>query len=220
MTALLDSPPVESPLQGLTLVDLTRRFGPMPAWRVLSDRRPGLATEDDVEDLQQRTNLLAELVEGVLVRKTMGSFKSYMAGELFARIREFVKRHQLGWALPADGMLRLWPGRVRIPDACFIAKTQTPDGKFPQHERIATLYPDLAVEVLSDSNTCEEMDEKLRDYFQAGTRLVWYVDPFTKTATMYTAVDRATPVPVDGVLTGEPVLPGLAIPLKDVFDVE
>jgi len=64
------------------------------------------------------------------------------------------------------------------------------------------------------------MDEKLRDYFQAGTRLVWYVDPQTKTTAIYTAVDQVTAIPVEGTLTGEPVLPGFSIPLKDVFDVE
>jgi Uma2 family endonuclease len=213
--AMLDAPP-----QPLTLTDLALRFGPMPAWRLMTDRPLGEATEDDVDDLQQRTKLLAELVDGVLVRKTMGSFESLIAGEIFGMLRDFVKQQRLGWVLPADGMLCLWPGRVRIPDACFISKEQTPDGKFPRGERIANLYPDLAVEVLSDSNTREEMDEKLRDYFQAGARLVWYLDPRARTADVYTAVDRKVTIPADGHLTGDPVLPGLTISLADLFNVD
>lgn len=219
MTALLDLP-VEASPKAWTLSELLKRFGPMPAYRFMTGYPIGEATEEDVDELQIRTKMLAELVDGVLVRKAVGSYESIVAMEIAAVIHAFVKKHKLGWVLGSDGMLRLWPGRVRIPDACFIAKTQTPDGKFPRHERIATLYPDLAVEVLSDSNTREEMHEKLRDDFQAGTRLVWYVDPLTKTAAVYTAVDRVTTIPSEGVLTGEPVLPGLSIPLKDVFDVE
>jgi Uma2 family endonuclease len=74
--------------------------------------------------------------------------------------------------------------------------------------------------VLSDSNTREEMDEKLRDCFQAGARLVWYLDPRTRTADVYTAVDRRMTIPADGHLTGDPVLPGLTISLADLFNVD
>ncbi|HUQ68335.1 MAG TPA: Uma2 family endonuclease [Planctomycetaceae bacterium] len=220
MTALLDSAPMKSPPKAWSLSALAERFGPMPGWRIVTDRAPGEATEADVDELQIRTKWLAELVDGVLVRKAMGSYESVIAVIIATHLQNFVQPRKLGWVLGESGMLRLWPGRVRIPDACFIARTQTPDGKFPRHERIASLFPDLAVEVLSDSNTREEMDEKLRDYFQSGTRLVWYVDPLTKTATVYTAVDQPTSVPADGVLSGDPVLPGLAIRLADVFDVE
>ncbi len=51
-----------------------------------------------------------------------------------------------------------------------------PGGRLPA-EAIPSLVPDLAVEVLSPSNTAAEMDQKLRDYFAAGVRLVWYLDP-------------------------------------------
>lgn len=203
-----------------TVADLHQRFGPMRLSRICFEPPPGRATEEDIDDLEQRTNRLFELVDGALVEKTMGSYESLVGGEVYARLREFVRRHRLGWVLPSDGMLRLWPGRVRIPDACFISREQTPDGRFPRQERIASLYPDLAVEVLSDSNTREEMDEKLRDYFQSGTRLVWYIDPRTQSAEIFTSVDRKTTVFSDGQLTGDPVLPGLTIPLKDLFDVD
>ena len=48
-------------------------------------------------------------------------------------------------------------------------------------EAIPTLSPDLAVEVLSESNTTQEIDQKLLEYFQSGTRLVWVIDPETRT---------------------------------------
>jgi Uma2 family endonuclease len=196
---------------------LEARFGAIPLWRIVTDPPPGSATEEDVDDLFNRSKTLCELVDGVLVRKTVGSYESYLGGELFRLISNFIHGKKLGWALPADGMLRLWPGAVRIPDACFISIGQTPDGKFPRDQRIADLFPDLAVEVLSPSNTPQEMTDKLADYFQSGTRLVWLIDPATKSAEVYTTIDHRQVVPTNGVLSGEPVLPGLEIVLAELF---
>lgn len=208
------------PATGWTATDLARRFGPMPLWRFCFDPPPGEATEDDVERLDVHHDIHCELVDGVLVRKTMSSFASLLATRLATILNLFVLPRHLGWVLGADGMLRLWPGRVRIPDVSFISRDQSPDGQFPRMPAIADLFPDLAVEVLSDSNTDEEMTEKRSDYFQAGTRLVWIIDPKTKTAEVYTAVDQRRSIPTDGVLFGEPVLPGLTIPLATVFDID
>ncbi len=209
---------IAQPDKTWTAADLARRFGPMPLWRFGFDPLPGAATEDDVDRWETQHDLLYELIDGVLVRKAMGSFESVIAMEIAAMLMYFVKPRKLGWVLGADGMLRLWPGRIRIPDVSFIARTQTPDGKFPRKPRIASLFPDLAVEVLSESNTADEMAEKRSDYFQSGTRLVWIIDPETKTAEVYTGVDQHQTIPADGILTAEPVLPGLTIPLSTIFD--
>jgi Uma2 family endonuclease len=77
--------------------------------------------------------------------------------------------------------------------------------------------PDLAVEVLSPSNTVQEMDRKLRDYFAAGVRLVWYVDPVARTIQVFTAVDQVALLREDDTLTGDPVVPGFALPLRNLF---
>jgi Uma2 family endonuclease len=203
-----------------TAAQLAERFGPIVLSRISFDPPPGQATEDDVDRWEQRSNRLFELVDGVLVEKAMGSYEALIALDIGRILANHVKPRRLGWVLGADGMLRLWPGRIRIPDACFISKEQTPDGKFPRGERIASLYPDLAVEVLSESNTREEMAEKLRDYFQSGTRLVWYIDPVTQTAEVFTAADQRSEVPRGGRLSGEPVLSGFEIALASLFDVD
>ncbi len=147
------SVPLEAPLSPWTVADLARRFGPLPAWRVVMDPPPGAATEEDVDAFEQQSGVLCELINGILVRKTMGACESLLAVTLVSLLHQFVKPRRLGWVLGEAGMLRLWPGRVRIPDACFIAAGQTADGVFPRHERVATLYPDFAIEVLSDTNT-------------------------------------------------------------------
>jgi Uma2 family endonuclease len=75
----------------------------------------------------------------------------------------------------------------------------------------------LAVEILSQSNTEQEMDRELREYFQAGVELVWYIEPQSRTARVYTGVRGWTQIgPNDSLLGGE-VLPGFALPLARLF---
>ena len=62
------------------------------------------------------------------------------------------------------------------------------------------------------------MQRKLRDYFAAGVRLVWYIDPRTRTADVYTASDRCQTIPADGQLDGGDVLPGFAITVEAIFE--
>lgn len=199
-----------------TQAELTRRFGPMPAHRIRLDRYP--ATEADVEELEAREDRLYELVDGILLEKVVAYIESVLALAIGAKLREFVKPQKLGIVSGADGMMRLFPGLVRIPDAAFTDREQFPEGRVGP-EAIPDLHPDLAVEVLSESNTDEEMDEKLRDYFESGCRLVWLIDPPTKSALVFTKPDRAsgTSLTIHDSLDGGEVLPGFTLPLAELF---
>src|ERR1700694_5673976 len=103
-----------------TVADLLAHFGPIAHRRMRQEPAPGSATEQDVLDIQDHEKRLYELVEGVLVEKTMGVQESYLAGFLVFLLGEFANRHDLGFILGADGMARLAPGLVRIPDVSFV----------------------------------------------------------------------------------------------------
>ena len=87
---------------------------------------PGTATEQDVIDVHDRTNRLCELVDGVLVEKVMGFDESRFAVLLASFLANFLNRHDLGTIIGADGMVRLFPGLVRIPDVAFISWKRFP----------------------------------------------------------------------------------------------
>ncbi|HEV7221870.1 MAG TPA: Uma2 family endonuclease [Pirellulales bacterium] len=207
---------VESPPIKFTLVDLSQRFGAMPAWRIRTIPAPGAATEEDVIAIEARENRLCELVDGVLVEKTVGYWESYLACELVRELGNFVKPRNLGIVTGEGGMMRLFPGMVRIPDAAFARREKFPDRRVPR-EPIPSLVPDLAVEVLSESNTVEEMSRKLADYFDAGVRLVWYVDPRERIVRVFTAPEAFELLRGEDVLTGGEILPGFALSLRDLF---
>lgn len=199
-----------------TVADMQQHLGGIPADRICVYPPPGTATEKDVLEAKSRINRICELIDGVLVEKTMGYYESLLAVEIIHLLKLFLEKHDLGIVLGADGALRILPHQVRIPDACFISWDQFPNRELPG-EPIPSLAPDLAVEVLSEGNTEEEMQRKLRDYFTAGVKLVWYLDPPTRSAKAYTAEDQFIAVTEEGSLSGGDVLPGFELPLKDLF---
>jgi Uma2 family endonuclease len=92
-----------------------------------------------------------------------------------------------------------------------------PGKKFPK-DKIASLSPDLAVEILSEGNTEAEMARKLREYFQCGARLVWYVDPKKRTVRVYTSLRKSVLLTEDQALDGGKVLPGFSLSIHEWFE--
>lgn len=199
-----------------TAVDLVERFGPIPIDRIVTHPVPGQATEEDAIDLADRKVRLCELIDGILVEKAMGVYESLIAIQIARLIGNYVQPRKLGVVIGEAGMLRLAPGLIRMPDVAFLSKAKFPGGKIPR-DSAWSLAPDLAVEVLSKGNTDKEMAEKLHDYFTAGTRLVWYVDPRQRQVQAFVSPTDSRIVTQDQSLDGGDVLPGFELSLKELF---
>ena len=160
-----------------TRVDkLLEQLGDIPAGRVLFDPQPGRATERDLVRAQAMEGSLFELVDGTLVEKAVGWRESLLASWLSHQIQSYLDNNDIGVVTGEGGSVKLLGGLVRMPDVAFTARRRLPGGE-PPEEPIPDLVPDLAVEVLSESNTPREMERKLKEYFVAGVTTVWYVDP-------------------------------------------
>lgn len=212
MTTLLSAPPVPT----RTLADLLADLGDIDPARVVADPAPGTATEAGLLALSDHTGRLYELVDGTLVEKAVGLRESFLAAALIGILRAFVIPRNLGLVSGPDGTMRLFPGLVRMPDVAFISWDRFPDRRVPE-EPIPDLAPDLAIEVLSASNTPKEMARKRREYFKAGVRLVWMVDRKARTVAVYTSPDQFVTLDESQTLDGGDVLPGFALPLRDLF---
>jgi Uma2 family endonuclease len=105
---------------------------------------------------------------------------------------------------------------VRIPDVAFISWDRLPEGELPD-EAIANRVPELAVDVLSETNTAKEIALKLQDYFKNGVKLVWIITPRTQSADEYTSPTECRHVSKTQALDGRDVLPGFKLPLKQLF---
>jgi Uma2 family endonuclease len=200
-----------------SLADALKQLGHVSPRRIRMNPAPGTATEKDVIRIQTRTDRLYELVDGILVEKVMGYPEAHLAMFLGRQLGNFAEdEHDLGIVSGADSTLRLMPRLIRIPDVCFVSWDQLPTREVPS-EPIPDLAPDLAVEILSEGNTKGEMARKLKDYFLAGVRLVWYVYPDKRTVEVYTAPDQCTRLDINDTLDGGDVLPGFRLPLKKLF---
>ena len=201
-----------------SFADLHERLGLVPLHRIRLRPYPGTANEADVVFAKSRNKRLCELVEGVLLEKTMGQKEAMLALFIGRMIGEFADTHDLGIVLGADGMYRLKLGLIRIPDVSFIPWSRLPGEEVP-NEEIGDVIPTLAVEVLSRSNTVGEIDRKIEEYFASGVKIVWIVNPRKETVRVYTSA--TTYKLSDGVciLEGGKLLPGFRLPLKRLFSV-
>jgi Uma2 family endonuclease len=77
--------------------------------------------------------------------------------------------------------------------------------------------PELAVEVLSESNTPREMERKRQEYFKFGVQLVWMVDPNTRAIQVFTSPENPTTLRESDVLDGGTVLVGFTLAIKELF---
>ena len=159
-----------------------------------------------------------ELEGGRLIRMPPGGpLASIVAATILTLLNQFVRLHRLGVVGGADfGMiLARDPDTVRAPDVAFYRADRLPPGGIPV--TYWELAPDLAVEVLSPSDRRSKVLRKVSEYLDAGTPLVWVVDPRRRTAVVYRPEGEPTILGADGVLDGEDVLPGFTLTLAEVW---
>jgi Uma2 family endonuclease len=202
--------------QFVRMADLLDHLGGIPPSRVRLQPPPGTATEKDLLRVLDHEDCLAELIDGTIVEKPMATRESMLTVELIFFLKLYLRQHDLGALTAPDGTLRLEVGQVRASDIALIRWEQMPGKVYPSAP-IASLFPDLAVEILSESNTRGEMERKLLDYFKSGTTLVWLIDPDTRTAEMHSSDGEVVHLDESGALDGGSVLPGFRLPLAELF---
>jgi Uma2 family endonuclease len=163
-----------------------------------------------------------ELVDGKLVKRNMGTESSMIAARILYLIAVFLDGKQLGFVAGADCSYQCFPdspAKVRKPDVSFIRRGRLPNDKPPKgHCKIA---PDLAIEVISPGDTASELDDKVKEYLDAGVRLVWVVNPTSKSVRIHRPLS-AKPGPSGplfgaDVITGEDVLSGFESRVEEFF---
>lgn len=161
-----------------------------------------------------------ELVRGELVPVSppgpeQGRLATHLASELFV----FVRAHGLGTVYVETGyILFRRPDTVRGPDISFLSRERS--AAVRGRRGFVPFAPDLAVEIRSPDNTLAELTAKAQEYLEAGTRLVWLVDPPSQTVQVHQPGRAVHVPPRGGVLDGGEVLPGFTLPLAELFGEE
>lgn len=106
------------------------------------------------------------------------------------------------------------PDTVRAPDAAFVVSERLADQPATGFFEGA---PDLAIEVISPSETVDDVESKVIDFLEAGTQLVWLIYPRTQTVTVYRSLTDIEILTIEDKLDGGVLLPGFSVPLKEIF---
>jgi Uma2 family endonuclease len=193
-------------------------LGDIPWERVIWHPLPGTATERDLLLIVERDKRLCELVDGTLVEKPMGSFESAIAAWLIFYLNALIESNPIGTVFAADGMMRMFSGRVRLPDVSFINSSRLTSSEL-RAQPIVAFGPDLAVEVISESNTEAEISQKKKEYFESGTQLMWVIYPLDEVVEVFVAATEEPEQTLgrDGILEGRAVLPGFSLLLEKLF---
>ena len=161
-----------------------------------------------------------ELVKGELKRMPpTGREHGSVTMALAAPLHTYVKLNRLGQVYAAETGFKLEsdPDTVRAPDIAFVrAERIQSAGRVQGYGEGA---PDLAVEVLSPGNTKREMAEKVEEYFAAGARSVWVINPKLKTVTVYRSLTEIITLTEKDTLDGGAVVPGFQIPVAEIFAI-
>jgi Uma2 family endonuclease len=188
----------------------------MAAYNAASSDRP--LTLEEFEALPEPDGYRLDLVRGRIVREPApGGQHGMIAAELGRLVGNFVRRRRLGFVFAAETgfVLSENPPTARGPDLAFVAEGRFEDGVIPAS--MPRLAPDLAVEVVSPSNTWSDVAAKVRDYLEAGTRLVWIVDPRSRTVTVHRGGEPPQVVGGGDPLDGADVLPGFRLKVERLF---
>lgn len=166
----------------------------------------------------QNEDVRRELVRGRVVQEPPAGFQhGRLASRLDTVLRRFAEEHELGEVVGAETgfVLAEDPPTVRAPDVAFVAGETLPGGELPQG--FARLAPDLVVEIVSPTSTASALHEKVLDYLDAGSRMVWVVEPGTQTVTVYGSREEVRVLDVSDELDGGEVLPGFRLGVGEIF---
>ena len=178
--------------------------------------RSKIWTDDELMSLPDGTRY--ELIDGELIDMgSSGALHGYVCSILVMALMNYILPKKLGVILDSSTAFTMKNGNKRSPDISFISKEkllgleELPDGFLDG-------APDLAIEVLSPNNTIAEIDQKVVEYFENGSRLVWVINLKQHYVLVYrSAQEPDRLLKQSDVLDGEDVIAGFTMPLTELF---
>jgi len=174
-----------------------------------------------VEEFEQRyLGKRAELWRGE-VREYMpaGARHGRITMRLGAKIDQYAEQRGLGIAFAAETGFVVPRGEesdVLAPDIAFIRRERLPEGELPHG--FCRIVPDLVVEVISPNDSYGEVRQKVNDWLAGGVQVVWLIDPQRKEVEVWRPEGFVQTLKEADVLTGDPVLPGFQLKIKELFE--
>jgi Uma2 family endonuclease len=164
-------------------------------------------------------DMLYEVVGGKLVEKTLGASEIEIATLLVGFLVPFVRSHRLGRVL-GEMIFRIDQAKdlQRRPDVSFVSHARWPSHRRVPKVAVWDIVPDMAIEIVSPSNTADHVQEKIHDYFTAGVSRVWVVYPRQQEIYVYESPAKIQVLQLGQELDGGDLIPGFRLPLAALFE--
>lgn len=162
-----------------------------------------------------------ELVNGEMKELGMSAQSCRVGGLIYVQFEVYSRTKTPGWAFPPETGYRCFaddPGRVRKPDASFIALNRMTREQY-EEEGYIQIVPDLVAEVISPNDRSKDVEEKLAEWMKAGVKVVWIIYPETQKVRVHRHDDRNDFLKSTDTLSAPDVLPGFSLPIADLFRV-
>jgi Uma2 family endonuclease len=165
-------------------------------------------------------DVLYEVVDNQVVELApLGAYEVWIATVLVARLATFVTQHQLGRAVQEMLFdLAVATGRKRRPDVAFVSSSRWPLTRRIPRVEAWEVVPNLAIEVVSRSDSVDYIVDKVAEYFHAGVEGVWVVFPSQEQVYIYDSPTSVRILTRTDDLTGDPILPNFRLPLVELFE--
>ena len=162
---------------------------------------------------------LYEIIDGERVALVHNAYGAWIVSRLAFPLANFTRAKQLGWSI--NHALFHMPApinRDRRPDVAFVSYDRwAKDRPIPRTDNAWNVVPNLAVEVVSPTDSAEELELKVAEYFRAGVQLVWVVYPMQSKIHVYQAPTQIGVLTNADTLDGGSVVPGFRLALAGLF---
>lgn len=165
-------------------------------------------------DLQIERTVTGELI----IMPPVGGESSKRNADLITDLNLWNRTSGLGIVFDSSGGFSLPQGGERSPDAAWLSLDRWEALTPAQRQKFLPLSPDFVIELRSQSDRLSDLQDKMHEYIENGTRLGWLIDPKTKKVEIYRLGQDVEVLPSPKTLSGEDVLPGFVLDLQLIFD--
>lgn len=155
-----------------------------------------------------------EYVKGELISMSIPTIEhGVISSNIVTLLNIHVRQHQLGRVCTAETTFKVGPSG-RKPDVAFVSQARIPENI----RQASPVPPDLAIEVVSPTDVVYDVQEKAFEYLDAGTKMVWVIEPVSKTVTVYRSRNDIKILTSNQTLTGEEIVENFSCSVAEIFE--
>ncbi|MDA0745148.1 MAG: Uma2 family endonuclease [bacterium] len=153
----------------------------------------------------------------VIVTPPAGGETSERNAEITMQLHMWAKQNGMGATFDSSGGFRLPNGAVRSPDAAWIDRSRLVSLTEEDRRRFIPLCPDFLIELRSESDPLNVLQDKMQEYVENGTRLAWLIDPYQGKVYVYRSDLPVEILEQPSRVSGEPVLRGFVLNMEEIW---